>query len=71
MKNKKLLARTLIALIETMVEDDNLAEITIHDDRGGTGGWWVILIDVKTLNKTTYHVASHRGRFAADRSEMP
>jgi hypothetical protein len=71
MKNKKLLARALIALIETLVEDDTLGEITIHDDRGGTGGWWVILIDTKTLTKTTYHVSSHRGRFAADKSQMP
>lgn len=70
MKNQKLLSRALIALIETMVEDDNLGEIKIHDDRGGTGGWWVILTDTKTLNETTYHVASHRGRFAADKSKM-
>lgn len=69
--NKKLLARALIALIETHDGDDSLGEIRIHDDRGGTGGWWVLLTDVKGTNTVTYHVSSHQGRYAADRSEMP
>ena len=57
-------------MIETIADDDVVGEIKIHDDRGGTGGWWVILTDTQSLNETTYHVASHRGRFAAEKGTM-